>query len=107
MKRISQFCNKCPVETCIVKYFDKGDQPLAINVAQGLSGAFATAVGGTKGLTDERIEEIRQEEIVSWDGAEEAQALEDHPELARAVYECEVRITVLGDCALHTTVQRA
>lgn len=62
---MSQFCKECPAAECIVKSFDTDDQPLAVNVAQGLSGAFVEAVRGTKGLTDERIEEIRREEIRS------------------------------------------
>ena len=103
---MSQFCNECPAAECIVKNFQKDEQPLAVNVALGLSGAFVNAVRGTKGLTDERIEEIRRKEVASWHGAEEAEALETHPELARAVYECEERVSVLGNCALHSTTQK-
>lgn len=102
---MSQFCYECPAAECIVKTFEKEDQPLAVNVAQGLSGAFVVSIRGTKGLTDERIEEIRQEEIESWHGSEEAQALEAYPELARAVYECEEKVTILGSCAVHSTTQ--
>lgn len=102
---MSRFCDVCPAAECITRNFDKDDEPLAVNVAQGLSGAFVDAVSGTKGLTDERVEVIRQEEIEAWGDSEEAKALTVHPELARAVYECEEKITVLGNCALHTTVQ--
>lgn len=100
---MNQFCNTCPTK-CIVKNFEKNEQALAVNVAQGLSGAFVKAVRGTKGLTDERIEEIRQKEIESWNGSAEAQVLETNPELAHAVYECEEKVTILGNCALHSII---
>ncbi|MFO0882102.1 MAG: hypothetical protein U0491_01495 [Candidatus Saccharimonadales bacterium] len=103
---MSEFCEDCPASEYIGKNFKPTDQSLAVNVAQGLSGQFVNAVRGTKGLTDERIDEIRVEEIESWGDSEEARVLADFPELTRAVYECEEKVTVLGSCVLHSTMQK-
>ena len=97
-----RFCDTCPAATFITEEFDRENYPEAVNAAQGLSGQMVMQVRGTKGLTDERIEEIRLAEIESWGGGEEAEALTEHPGLAQAVYSCEERVTILGSCAVHS-----
>jgi len=100
-----RFCSECPAGQFIVEKIEEGDRPLAVNVAQGLSGRFVNAVRGTTGLTDARIEEIRVKDIKSWGESEEATLLEEKPEIARAVYDCEAKVTILGTCALFSVNQ--
>lgn len=97
-----RFCEECPAAQFIVGNVEEEDRPLAVNVAQGLSGRFVGAVRGTKGLTDERIEEIRVKDVKSWGESEESELLEAQPELAKAVYQCEEKVTILGTCALRS-----
>ena len=104
---MAMFCGECPAAECIMKTFEtEDDRVLAVHVSQYLSGKFVKAVRGTTGLTPERIEELRQKEIRSWtsnQGTEEVEILTEHPELVTAVYECERRVTILGECAIHST----
>lgn len=102
---MSQFCAECPAAQFIIENIPEVDQPLVLNVAQGLSGRFVNAVRGTIGLTDERIEQIRTKDVKSWGESEEADLLESKPEIAKAVYDCEAKVTILGTCALHS-IQR-
>lgn len=78
---------------------------LFVQVAQGLSAQFVSAVSGTRaGLTDERIEAIRQAEIRKWgnidDPEGEATYLDKFPALAKAVHDCELCIQ-LGKCTIN------
>jgi hypothetical protein len=100
-----RFCEECPAAQFIVENIEQDDRDLAVNVAQGLSARFVGAVRGTKGLTDERVEEIRLKDIKFWRDSEESELLQSQPELAKAVYGCEEKVTILGTCALHS-VQR-
>ena len=102
---MANFCNECPAAEFIVANLEKGEHALAVNVAQGLSGQFADAVEGTKGLTDAKIEFVRQSEIDSWRESEEADLLKEHPGLAKAVYGCEEKIQILGNCAIHSKAE--
>ncbi len=76
---------------------------LFMQVAQGLSSQFVKQVRGTKGLTDERIEQIRHDEISDWgnlgEPGGEADYLAANPGLAKAVHDCELMIQ-MGECLL-------
>ena len=98
---MTRFCEECPAAQFIVGNVEETERDLAVNVAQGLSGRFVGDVRGTKGLTDERIEEIRLKEVNSWGNSEESQLLQTKPELAKAVYGCEEKVTILGTCAIN------
>lgn len=107
---MAQICRECPViqlrEADRPKYQEGWDNGLFLQAIQGLSGQMVGAVRGTtNGLTEARIEEIRVGEVKSWQqskGFEEAEYLETHPELAKAVHDCELKIQ-LGECAMHST----
>lgn len=104
---MSRICKECPIaqlaETDMPKYEEGFQNGLFLQAIQGLSGQMVGLVRGTKaGLTDERIEEIRQEEVRSWGvGSEEAVYLDQNPELAKAVHDCELKVR-LGECAIHS-----
>ena len=101
------FCPGCPIKDLCEqnkpKYDEGMENGLFGQVIQGLTGEMAEAVRGTKaGLTDERIEEIRQEDVESWGaGSEEEDYLNANPELAKAVHDCEVKIQ-MGGCAVRS-----
>ena len=104
-----QFSPECPLETLIrndPERYQKGlGSGVFLQVVQGLSGQMEQLVPGTNGLTPAKIEEILQEEIEDWgnpdDTEGEAGYLRDHPELATAAHDCELRIQA-GLCALHS-----
>lgn len=99
-----RFCEGCPAGEYIECGFAGKDQALAAHVAAGLSATLGRAVRGTRdGLNDERIEEIRQEEMEQrWGESDEAELLEDHPGLASVVHECERMARVTGQCTLRS-----
>lgn len=106
---MSRICQECParqlVETDRPRYQEGWDNGLFLQAIQGLSGQMVEAVEGTAaGLTETRIEQIRQSEVQSWlrsGGHSEAAYLNEHPELAKAVHDCELKIQ-LGECVMHS-----
>ncbi len=106
---MGRICKECPIAQLVEgnrpKYSEGLENGLFLQAIQGLSGQLTTAVKGTKaGLTDERIEQIRQSEVKGWGiGTEEADYLNSHPELAKATHDCELRVQ-LGECAIHSSV---
>lgn len=99
------FSESCPIGDLVGEnqdtYREGYENGLFLQVIQGLSGRMARRVPGTiAGLTPEAIEAIRLQEVKSWGSSEESQYLGDHPELAKAVHDCELRIQ-LGNCAAH------
>lgn len=104
---MSRICKECPIAQTAdadkEKYAEGLENGLFLQAVQGLSGEMVGAVRGTKaGLTDKRIEEIRQSEVKSWGaGTEESTYVETHPDLAKAVHDCELQIQ-LGGCAIHS-----
>lgn len=105
---MSRVCRFCPIADLHRegKINDESiESGLFLQAIQGLSGKMVAAVEGTvAGLTDGRIEEIRQSEIRTWHqagGDEEASYLEANPELAKAVHDCELK-TQLGQCVVYS-----
>lgn len=108
---MSRICKPCPIAATVERdrptYEEGLENGLFLQAIQGLSGQMVNKVSGTKaGLTDERIEEIRLKEVSSWGGdtSEEGKYLNLHPELAKAVHDCELKIQ-LGECLLHNAVK--
>ncbi len=104
-----QFSPECPFEVLIredPERYQRGlGNGLFLQVIQGLSVQMEQIVPGTNGLTSAKIEEILREEIADWgnpdDTEGEASYLRDHPELATAAHNCELRIQ-MGLCSLHS-----
>ena len=83
---------------------ERGIDNRVLRVASYLLGPMQRALRGTRtGLTSDRIEEIRQGQITEWghlqDPDSESSYLDAHPELAKTVHDCTLRIQV-GQCAL-------
>lgn len=105
-----RFSEGCPIVTQLLEpngeaYREGWNNGLFTQVAQGLSAQMRQAVPGTRaGLTDERVEEIRREEVARWGNVDdpdgEAAYLEAHPEMAKAIHDCELHIQ-LGQCGLN------
>jgi len=102
MIRISE---NCPIRIMVrdnpERYKEGWQNGLISQAIMGLSHPMCIAVRGTKdGLIEDRIDEIRVKSATEWGrGAEEYDYLDQHPEIANAVHDCEMAIQ-LGNCAV-------
>lgn len=100
-------CQDCPVGKYIETLADEEDKITGLHVAGGLAAAISESLQGTLGLTEVRIEQIREEETTEWEksgGNTEVEFLNKYPEIAKASYKCEHKISVLGSCAMYPIV---
>lgn len=106
-----RICEPCPVKQLYegdpATYQEGFDNGLLFQNAQLLSGKFCRILKGTvAGVNEQRIEEVRRDVVETWGNIDnpnaEAAYLEAHPEIAKAVHDCEVRAQ-LGNCAIHSS----